>query len=121
MFEEENEILYDISENFLDPYAGCFNNDFFLTKNEFTYYFQKDREKHGFQLYRHSYGSPFKKFPVDNDPFPFYDNEIMQKYFIEAPRDVDLNEVQISFLKNASLNYSLRTQQVSEEIEFLDK
>lgn len=47
-FEEEDEILYDISEKFLDPFSGAFNNDFFLTKNEHTYYFKKDRERQGF-------------------------------------------------------------------------
>lgn len=41
-FEEEDEILYDISDNFLSLDAGAFNNDFFLTKNEHTYYFKKD-------------------------------------------------------------------------------
>ena len=40
-FQEEDEMLYDISKNFLDPLAGGFNNDFFLTKNEHTYYYKK--------------------------------------------------------------------------------
>ena len=47
-FEEEDEILYDISEKFLQPFDGGFNNDFFLTKNEHTYYFKKDKQRHGF-------------------------------------------------------------------------
>lgn len=47
-FEEEDEILYDISEQFLDIDSGCFSNDFFLTKNEHTYYYKKDAERHGF-------------------------------------------------------------------------
>ena len=47
-FEEEDEILYDISSNFLNITAGGFNNDFFLTKNEHTYYFKKDMTNNGF-------------------------------------------------------------------------
>ena len=74
VFEEEDEILYDISNRFLSLDAGGFNNDFFLTKNEHTYYFKKDQTSHGFQLYRHSYGTPFQKFPVDNNPFPMHEN-----------------------------------------------
>ena len=48
IFEEEDEILYDISHNFLSLDAGGFVNDFFLTKNEHTYYFKKDENRHGF-------------------------------------------------------------------------
>lgn len=47
-FQQEDEILYDISDSFLDLKAAGFNNDFFMTKNEHTYYFVKDRERHGF-------------------------------------------------------------------------
>lgn len=47
-FEQEDEILYDISSKFLNPSASGFNNDFFLTKNEHTYYFVKDEMNHGF-------------------------------------------------------------------------
>lgn len=41
-FFEEDEMLYDISERFLDPFNGGFTNDFFLTKNEHTYYYKKE-------------------------------------------------------------------------------
>ena len=58
-FLYEDEILYDISEKFVNSRAGGFSNDIFLTKNEHTYYFKKDGERNGFQLYRHSYGTPF--------------------------------------------------------------
>lgn len=58
-FQQEDEILYDISDSFLELKAGGFTNDFFMTKNQHTYYFKKDRERHGFQLWRHSYGTPF--------------------------------------------------------------
>lgn len=58
-FSQEDEILYDISGKFLDLPSGGYNNDFFLTKNEHTYYYQKDKNNHGFQLCRHSYGTPY--------------------------------------------------------------
>lgn len=44
----QDELLYDISEKFLDPRAGGFTNDIFLTKNECTYYYLKDKENHRF-------------------------------------------------------------------------
>lgn len=47
-FTQEDQILYDISSKFLDLPSGGYNNDFFLTKNEHTYYYQKDAEKNGF-------------------------------------------------------------------------
>ena len=91
----------------MDIRAGTFNSDFFLTKNEHTYYFQKDEKSHGFQMYRHSYGTPFQKFPVDNNPFPTFDNVMMEEYFIELPKDIKLKDVQINFMKNASPDESL--------------
>lgn len=97
-FDQQDEILYDISDNLLDPWAGSFNNDFFCTKNQHTYYFQKDSKRHGFQLYRHSFGTPFHKFPIDNDPFPEHQNKVMKNYFIPAPKDIMLKDLQISFL-----------------------
>lgn len=119
-FEFESEILYDISEHILDPKAGGFNNDFFITKNEFTYFFEKDRENHGFQLYRHSYGTQFPKFPTDINPYPQPSNEKMQGNFIRIPEDKALDDLQICFLKNACPNHSLRQEQATEEINFLD-
>ena len=107
-FQQEDEILYDISEQFLDLNSSCFNNDFFLTKNEHTYYFKKDVERHGFQLWKHSYGTPFHKWPVDNDPFPIHNNVIMKDYFIPAPKTKKLRDLQIVFLKDSSKDYSRR-------------
>ena len=86
-FQQEDEILYDISDHFLDLKSGGFNNDFFLVKNEHTYYYKKDVDRHGFQLWKHSYGTPFQKFPIDNDPFPIHNNIMMEEYFIPAPEN----------------------------------
>lgn len=44
----------------------------------------------------------------------------MDDYFIELPKGLSLHDVQINFLKNASYGHSLRHDQLSEEIEFLD-
>ena len=71
----------------MNPSAGGFSNDLFLTKNEHTYYFKKESDGHRFQLYRHSYGTPFQKFPVDNDPFPIHSNVKMIDYFIDLPQN----------------------------------
>lgn len=92
-FLPEDEILYDISESFLNARAGGFTNDIFLTKNEHTYYFKKDGENHGFQLWRHSYGTPFQKFPVDNNPFPSHTTQEMEGYFIAAPGGKELKDL----------------------------
>lgn len=121
-FLYEDEILYDISDQFLDNEAGNFTNDIFMTKNEHTYYFMKVEEgdRQGFQLYRHSYGTPFQKFPIDNNPFPLHGNEPMEGYFIEKPKDKKLKDLRIIWMKNASLSYSLRSDQLSEEINFLN-
>lgn len=94
--------MYDVSEKFVDPRAGGFSNDLFMTKNEHTYYFKPESEGHGFQLYRHSYGTPFQKFPIDNNPFPVHNNVKMENYFIAVPKSKDLRDLQIQFLKNAS-------------------
>lgn len=92
----------------MDLNYGGFNNDFFLTKNEHTYYYRKNRKEHGFQLFRHSYGTPFQKFPVDNDPFPVHSNVKMKGYFVKAPANKNLDDLQICFMKNASKTQSLR-------------
>ena len=101
-FDLEDELLYDLSTRTINPQAGGFDNDFFCTKNEHTYYFQKHRD--GFQLCKFSLGTPFQKFPVDNDPFPVSSNEEMDGYFIRNPiKNYDINDLQISFLKDASI------------------
>lgn len=43
----------------------------------------------------------------------------MENYFIKAPKNKKLKDLQISFLKNASKKYSLRQDQLKEELEFL--
>ena len=47
-FMQEDQILYDISDKFLNIESGSFTNEFFVTKNEHTYYYKKDAENHGF-------------------------------------------------------------------------
>lgn len=44
---------------------------------------------------------------------------MLEEYFIEAPQNKKLDDLQICFLRNASLKYSLRQDQLSEEIDFL--
>lgn len=45
---------------------------------------------------------------------------MLEGYFIKAPEGKKLRNLQISFLKNASPEYSLRNDQLSEELCFLE-
>lgn len=43
----------------------------------------------------------------------------MEDYFIQAPENKDLKDLQIIFMHNSSKKYSLREHQLMEEKEFL--
>lgn len=43
----------------------------------------------------------------------------MEKYFIKAPEGKNLDDLQICFMLNASQKYSLKSEQLQEEIDFL--
>lgn len=127
-FEFQDKLLYDISRDYLDVLGGGFDNDFFLSKNHETYYFA--REKGGrnelryqrFQLHRHTMRSKFiPKYQDYQEHTGTEKLEMLLDFRINIPFDfADIDDLQISFIKEAKEFSTLREDQLSSEKSFLE-
>ena len=109
-FDLQDKLLYDITGDHLDALQGGFDNDFYLTRNNQTYFFTKEKsfkdDKQWFILQRHQMKSMFQpcfmSYVEQDDSTSSL--EMFLDYKIELPSDFDedINNLSISFITNVN-------------------